>query len=67
MAEWKFKKDAAPVFCSDDFWYSLAASGRIKPEALLESDGQIARLEAAIALVSDFEEAACDAGVIEFN
>ena len=61
---WKFKGNCETI-PSGDFWYDLTRGGYIKPEELLEDESQISKLNKAINLISSFESALEEAGIME--
>ena len=63
--DWKFKAGAPTQGGSDGFWYDLTAGGYIKPEEVLADPAQVIKLNKAIDLVSSFEDALENAGLLE--
>lgn len=59
----EFKKGAS--ITTSDFWYDLFLGGYIKPKKLLADPGDIARVDKAIEILSEFYHAAEQQGVLE--
>ena len=53
---WKFVNGYAG-YTGEEFWYDLTDGGYINPEDIIADREQLAKLEAAIALVKSFADA----------
>ena len=62
--EWKFKKDIEPQGSSDGFWYDITDGGYIRPEEILDDEEQVEKVNAAVDLLIDFEEALARADLL---
>ena len=62
--KFRFVAREEPVCLSDNFWYCLG--GYLKPGDVLADPAQLAKLQEAIDLVSDFETQAVEAGALEY-
>lgn len=59
----KFKKNAS--ITTSDFWYDVFLGGYIKPENLLADPGDIAKVQKAVDILSEFYHEAERQGILE--